>query len=96
VCVRVHVSAHGCAAANRCTRRRATTEERQLGAAEVDIDGALHDGDIVLRTEEHGLEWGLPSDGLVASTRVRLAARQGLGRHGGAAENKGNAMVWQR
>jgi hypothetical protein len=39
-----------------------------------------------LRTEEHGRERGLPSDGLVACTRVRLAVRQGPGWHGGAAE----------
>jgi hypothetical protein len=37
-------------------------EREQSGAAKVDRDNALHDGDVVLRTEDHGQERGFPGD----------------------------------
>jgi hypothetical protein len=37
-------------------------ERERPGAAKVDRDNALHGGDAVLRTEDHGQERGLPGD----------------------------------
>jgi hypothetical protein len=37
-------------------------EREQAGVAKVDRDNALHGGDAVLRTEDHGQERGFPSD----------------------------------
>jgi hypothetical protein len=37
-------------------------EREQSGAAKVDRDNALHGGDAVLRTEDHGQEQGWPGD----------------------------------
>jgi hypothetical protein len=89
VCVRVHVSAHGCTAANSCTRCGATTEERRLGTAEDDRDSARRGGDTVLRTKDHGHERGLPGNGSVTCTRVHLAERQGPDRHDSGVDKVG-------
>jgi hypothetical protein len=44
-------------------REQSTGGEReQSGAVKVDRDNALHGGDAVLRTEDHGQEQGFPGD----------------------------------
>jgi hypothetical protein len=53
---REHVSAHRRAAANKWTRRRATTNKQRLGVVEDDRDSPLRVGDFVLQTEGHNRE----------------------------------------
>jgi hypothetical protein len=65
--------------------QNASGEGEQSGAAMVDSDNALHVGDVVLQTEDHGQEQGLPGD----DERV---GSEGLSSHKGWPQ-KGEALV---